>query len=137
MPSIPINPSDLPTEWEPWVDSLTYEGVITQQGEGIDKNGTKYISITVEVAAPEEYEGMTVKDNYIPIVEIPEGGPAAKRRRAMNQLVQLGLLCKATGYDEPFDIENPPDFVGRQVKFLIRNEIYQNRLMPKIDKYLF
>jgi len=136
-PSIPINPSDLPTEWLEWDDSLTYEGMIVNQGKGVDKNDTDYISITVEVDSPEEYQGLTVKDNYIPLMEIPEGGNAARRRRAMNSLVQLGQLCRATGWTEPFDIGDPPDLVGRHLKFMIKNEMYQDRLLPKIAKYLF
>src|SRR5262245_18823848 len=134
MPGIPLNPQDLPTEWQEWDEKLTYEGTIINQGKGIDKNETDYISLTVEVTSPEEYEGLTVKDNYIPILGIPENASAAKRRRAMNQLVQLGQICRATGWEDPIDVSDPPDFVGRSLKFMIRNEPYQNRMLPKIDK---
>src|SRR5262245_2505955 len=139
MPEIPINPMDLPTEVEPLDETITYLGTIVKVGEvGVDKNGNSYFGVQIEVFEPEEHKGRKIGDNYIALPRPVEPDmDATQRRRAMESGVRLARLCRSAQFNPGARAWNTDELVGEEVKFLVKNEEYQGRLIPKVQDYLF
>jgi hypothetical protein len=138
MPEIPINPMDLPTETEPLDDSLTYTGTIVKVGEGTDKNGDAYISIQAEIEDPLDLKGRKLSDNYIRLPQAVTATMDAKQRKAaMESGVRLGRLCRSAQFKPGDRSWHTDELVGHEIRFTVKNEEYQGRLIPKINEYLF
>jgi hypothetical protein len=138
MPEIPINPMDLPTEAEPLDDSLTYIGTITKVGEGVDKNGDSYISVQAEISDPDEVSGRKIHDNYIRLpMAVTDSMNAKQRKMAMESGVRLGRLCRSAEFKPGDRSWNTDELVGHEIKFTVKNEEYQGRMIPKINEYVF
>lgn len=82
MPKIPVNTTDLPTEftvleedtpYETFIKELRLVGAFSQEtGEFepiLAKNGDPYMKMTLEVLQPEEFKGKRIFVNYIGINE--------------------------------------------------------------------
>ena len=137
-PEIPVNPLDLPTDTEPMPDDLTYTGTIIKVGgSAFDKNGDEYFGIQVEVDEPAEWKGQKIDDHYIRLPSTVEPDMDARsRRRAMESGVKLGRLCRSAAFNPGANRWHTDDLIGSEVKFTVRNDKYQGRLVPKIVDYM-
>jgi hypothetical protein len=140
MPEIPINPLDLPTEAEPLDETITYTGTISRivNPDGVDKNGNAFFGISVEITDPEEVQGRKIGDNYIQLpLSVTPTMDGKARKRAMESGIRLGRLCRSAKFEPGNRTWDTDELVGLAIRFLVRNDEYQGRMVPKISDYTF
>lgn len=139
MPKIPINISDIPTEETPMEEGIVYKGFCKALAlsDNPDKNGIMFLKARHEVTEPDDYRGKVVFDNYIPIpTEVDSAMDARSRQRAMESGIRLGRMLRSmgiTGSSDGFDTE---EAIGREVTFMIKNEEFNGRNIPRVSEYL-
>ena len=136
MPLIPVNVSDLPTEYSPLDEGVVYRGLCRSLviNDEPDKNGNAFLKLQAEVLEPDEWRGKRCNDNYIQIPgEVDPMMDGGQRRRALEGGVRYARMARAMGFKGQLDTD---EAVGREFSFTVRNEEYQGRTMSKIADYM-
>lgn len=134
MPEIPVNVTDLPTEYSTIDENLTYEiEIVKCELVGPDKNGNDYLSLQYEIMEPDDFAGKNAFDNYVglPPAITPEM-TGRERRKAQDSGVKLGQFCKC------FKIKklDTDEIVGLRGKAMLKNEEYEGKTTTKVKTYL-
>lgn len=139
MAKIPMNPSDLPTEYTVLNDTLTYRAVVKELklSDKTDRNGNYFLIGKYEIMEPLEFKGKHITDHYIglPGVLDPSMG-AIERQRALESAVKLGRLIKSAGFKTDATEFDTDELLGTTIEFDIKNEDYNGRTSSKINNYL-
>jgi hypothetical protein len=140
MPKIPVNPAFLPTEETPMDETLTYTSfcrAMVMSENPSEKSGLYFLKARFEITEPDEWRGKIVMDNYIPIpAEIDPDMDSKTRARIMDAGLRLGRLlasAKMAGDADGFDSE---DMIGREVRFTVKNEEFNGRMLARVNNYL-
>lgn len=140
MTLLPIDPAQYPTDLPPMDESITYKVMISKMDIAgkQDKNGNNYLTMSVEVVEPAGFQGDVIVDNYIglptPITADMEDGA---RRAAMKSGNKLAIISKCFGLKtgpSGFDTDSA---IGKIGNITVKNDEYQGRKIPRVDKYLF
>ena len=137
MPNIPVNVDDLPTDYDPLPDDISYRGVIRSlEIKGPDKNGDDYLKVSLEVTEPEEWAGRRTTDNYIGIPGDLDALSGPALRQAREKGVRLARFIKA--FKIPYSSKgiDTDAAIGCEGAFTVKVEMYQDRPMSKPNDYL-
>jgi len=127
------------TESEPIDDQIEYKVVVRdcKENEDRDKNDNRFLKLKLEVTEPEEWKGKTILDNYMPIMDTPEGGAGRGAWRTFeetNEKFKRFLLCmKVPVNNGEFD---PRDAIGCEGNITAKSEKFGGRNMSRVDNYL-
>ena len=139
MPKIPINVGDIPTEETPMDEALVYKAFCKSlvMNDNPAVNGLYFLKAKYEVTEPDDYRGKVVMDNYIPIPpEVDASMDTKSRQRAMEAGIRFGRMMRSMGIAETPDGFDTEEAIGKELSFMIRNEEYQGRMIPRVHEYL-
>lgn len=152
-PMIPVDPNQLPVEFEVIPEDSTVHGLIREfkVADKTDKGGNNYGVLTWEVVIPSEFEGRQLTDNYVGfqgVVDITMTD--AQRRRAMERGIRFNQICACIKLSPDTVPCNPmtedeidevnqflnDQFVGQEGDFIVSVDTYKGRKNNKIKMYL-
>lgn len=140
MAKIPVNISNLPTEYTPLDENISYQVVIREckLADKTDKNGLQYLTgIKLEVTEPAEWQGRNIFVNYLAIPPaITPGMPLSDRLACEDAGVPLArfFACFKIPHDaEGFD---PLEAIGCEGEVTVKTEEYQGRKSSRVSEFL-
>jgi len=139
MPKIPVNPRHLPTEEAAMDETLTYTGFVRSLilSEKPSVSGLYFLKARHEVTEPDDFRGKAVIDNYIPIPgDVDDDMDAHTRQRIMESGVRLGRLLASAKVEGDADSFETEEVIGKEIRFTVKNEEFNGRLIPRVKDYL-
>lgn len=140
MPKIPVGVDDLPTQFEALDEGQIYHVLLREVrlSEEPDKNGNAFLTnVQCEVVEPVEFKGRRVFDSYIQIpgrltLDMDDG----ERHRNAQGGIRLARFVKCFKIPYRADGFNTEDGIGQEGDITVKNEIFNGRLIPKVNDYL-